>query len=153
MSTNQGTNSTNFKYQQSNQVGATVYTGVPSLTFTSQSTPTFIYQNAYNVVHGAPTVIDLGNLTDAFGEAITWTHITSLMIVNNDTTNNLSVGGGSNAVFTLLPFTLNGQTASQGNDGSNLVINTPIAVSASPCNLQLTSSASTISVNCYFVGS
>lgn len=117
----------------------------------SGSECTKLYFATYTV-GTSPTSIDLTSLTDAFGNALSFATIRHLAIINNDVTNNLTVGGGSNGLFAALPFTLTGSTASSGNKGSCLQLTANITVDGTHKILTLTSSASTISVNVFILG-
>ena len=122
-----------------------------AVTYTS-SDVTKLYFNNYSVTSGG-TTIDLTNLTDAFGNALSFTTVVDLIIVNNDATNNLTAGGGTNPVIPALP-TLAGQAAPTGggSTGSCAHITTPLSVTGTTKNLQLTASAGTISVDVIIIG-
>lgn len=140
--------------QQSTQPLNITYSGSPNRDFVRQFASTDItklYFNTYTVGTSA-TTIDLTSLTDAYGQSISFGTVKALLVVNNDATNNLTVGGGTNGLFSTLPFTLNGQTVSGSQQGSALSIITPITVDGTHKILSLTASASTISVDVFVAG-
>lgn len=61
-----------------------------------------------NYASGSPTSIDLTSLTDAYGVAISFTTVKHLLICNNDGTNAVTVGGGTNGLFSALPSLIGG---------------------------------------------
>lgn len=135
---------------QSPQVLSITYTGAPTLDYTatfSSSAISKVYFNTYTV-GTSPTSIDLTTLTDPFGVALSFGSVVDLLIVNNDTTNALEIGGGSNGLFTLLPVNLAGQVG-----GSSLHWTTPITVNGTHKILTLQATASTISVSVFVIGS
>lgn len=130
---------------QNSAAFGTTYSGNPirdyEATFTSSQITKISFAN-YSVSTG--TTIDLTNITDPFGNAISFATVKHLQIVNNDLTNSLTVGGGSNPVFAALPSIIAGGCV-------NLTTN--LTVGGSTKNLLLTAGAGTISVDVYIIGS
>lgn len=145
----------NFKFQQQASLPfSTTFSGSPNRDFQRQYQATdlgCLYFNNFTV-GTSPTTIDLTALTDSFGNAFSFATVKALLIVNNDATNNLTVGGGTDPLFATLPFPLSGQTPTTGANGSCLALVTPLTVSGTTKNLQLEASAGTISVDVYIVG-
>lgn len=142
---------------QSSQSLSTTFTGNPSKSFTRTYnaadlgvTPFF---NTYTITTGG-TTLDLTALTDVWGNALSFTTVKHLEIVNNDPTNSLTVGGGTNPLFAALP-PLAGQAASGGGGsvGSCLQFTTPLTVSGSTKNLKLIAGAGSITVDVFILGS
>jgi hypothetical protein len=98
-----------FTQQSVNDFNVT-FSGTPTRDFARSFTSTDVtkmYFKTYTVT-STPTSIDLTSLTDAYGQPLDFTGtIKALFIANNDATNNLTVGGGTNGLFSTLPFTLN----------------------------------------------
>ncbi len=125
------------------------YTGNPSRSYTRAFASTEVsnvYFDTYTVGTGGVTV-DVTSLTDAYGQAISFGTVKNVLIVNNDGTNNLTAGGGSNALFAALPV-LVGQTA-----GSCVNLTTNLTVSGSTKIISLVASAGSILVDLFIVGS
>lgn len=141
-----GTINSNTSFLNQNALPLSVtYTGTPgkqySKTFAS-SDITKVFFASYTVTTSS-TTIDLTSLTDAYGAAISFTTVKHLQILNNDATNSLLVGGGTNAVFSSLPSLVAGGCY-------NLTTN--LAVSGSTKNLALTAGALSIGVDVLMVG-
>ena len=121
------------------------------------------FRQTYSVT-STPTAVDLTNLTDSVtGAALSFASVVFLKIVNNDKTNNLTVGGvEANDIFgAAWPFTLVGQDRSSGNGGASgtggntgscIELVTNIAISGTHKILELTASAGTISVDVEIMG-
>ena len=123
---------------------------------------TKVYWNTYSVT-STPTTIDLTSLTDIVGNALSFSTLVYLKVINQDTTNHLTIGGvEANDLFGVaLPFTLAGQNRSSGNGGSSgsagstgseVSLVTNITVDATHKLLSLTASAGTISVQVLVAG-
>ncbi len=138
-------------------------TGGLSATFTGN--PAVNYQKAFNsteitkiyiataTVTTTPTSIDLTAVTDAFGNSISFSSVKQLIIHNKDTAIALTVGGGTNGLFSTLPFTLVGYDASQGSDGTCLNLTTTISIDGTHKILTLTAASGSISVDIIVLGS
>jgi hypothetical protein len=143
------------RFLHQNGAGLSItYSGNPvrdyERSFTS-SDVTLIFFGNYTVTT-TPTDIDLTSLTDAYGNAVNFATVKHLQIVNNDTSHDLTVGGGTNALFAALPV-LVGQTSTTSSDGSCLNLTTNITVDGTHKILELTASAGSISVDVFVVGS
>lgn len=143
---------TSVKFQNVTSFGTT-YTGTPSLDFersfnTTETTKS--YSHRYSVT-STPTVVDLTSLTDDYGTALSFSTVRHIHIRHTDTTNSLTVGGGTTPVFAVLPV-LTSYTASVGDNGSCVSITTNITVDSTHKLLSLTASAGTISVDVFIVG-
>jgi len=148
-------NSTTQARFQSSQAFSTTFTGTPFLAwqrqFTTSETTKCYFGNF--TVTTSPTSIDLTGLTDAYGSALSFATIRHLQITNNDETNSLTVGGGTNGLFTTLPFSLVGYSASNGtSDGSCLQLTTNLTVDGTHKILTLTAGAGSISVDVFLLG-
>ena len=121
------------------------------------------YWNTYSVT-STPTGVDLTSLTDPVtGAALSFTTVNFLKIINNDKTNNLTVGGTeTNDIFgAAWPFPLVGQDRSSGNGGASgsggntgscIELTTNITINSTHKILELTASAGTISVSVLIMG-
>ncbi len=149
------TSGTQARYQ-STQDFSTTFTGTPSLEWVKKFTTSNITKCYFTTetVTTTPVSIDLTGLTDAYGAALSFATVKHLHIINNDATNNLTVGGGTNGVFAALPFNLKGQTGANNSDnGSDLNLTTEITVDGTHKILTLTASAGSISVDVFILGS
>jgi hypothetical protein len=139
---------------QNSQPFSTTFTGQPTRDYErsfSSTDVTKCYFANYTVTT-TPTTVDVTSLTDAYGNAISFVTVKHLQIVNNDTTNNLTAGGGTNALFSALPV-LVGQAPSTGSNGSCVNLTTNLTVTGTTKVIQLVASAGSISVDLYLVGS
>jgi hypothetical protein len=91
-----------------------------------------------------PTTIDLTSLVDAYGNSISFTTVLHLMIVNNDATHNITVGGGTNGLFAALPVLYAGGCYN---------LTTTFTVDGTHKLLLITPAAGTPSVDVVFLGS
>jgi hypothetical protein len=98
-----------------------------------------------------PTTIDVTALTDVFGNALNFATVKHIQVVNNDTTNNLTVGGGTNALFSALPA-LVGQSAAANSNGSCVNLTTNLTVTGTTKIIQLVAGAGSISVDVLIAG-
>lgn len=149
------TSSTLAKYQ-STQALSTTFSGKPYNNWARNFATTDISKCYFNThsVTTSPTSLDLTALTDAYGAALSFATVKHLQIINNSDTNSLTVGGGTNGLFTTLPFTLAGYAAANnGDDGSCLQLTTSITVDGTHKILTLTASAGTIDVDVFVLGS
>jgi hypothetical protein len=112
---------------------------------------TKLYFATYTVTT-TPTTIDVTNLTDVFGNALNFATVKHIQVVNNDTTNNLTVGGGTNALFPALP-PLIGQAAAANSNRSCVNLTTNLTVTGTTKIVQLVASAGSISVDVLIAGS
>jgi hypothetical protein len=148
------TNATQARFQ-SGQAFSTTFFGVPKVEWVRQFTTTDITKCYFASlsVSTTPTSVDLTSLTDAYGTSIAFSSVKHLRVVNTSAVGNLTVGGGTNGLFTTLPFTLNGSTGSNNSDnGSDLSLTTPITVDGTHKILTLTASAGTIVVSLFVLG-
>lgn len=87
--------------QQSSQDLATTYMGNPQASFTLGSSVAIskVYFKTLTAA-GTPTVLNLvGSLVDAFGQTLTYSTVKALYIYNKDTTNSLTLFGGTHPVI------------------------------------------------------
>lgn len=140
-----------FQYQ-SIQAGVT-YQGNPLNDYERQfssSDVTKVFFNQYSIGTGG-TTIDVTNLTDSFGNALSFGTVKHLSIINLDQSNNLTINAsGSNLLVGALPA-LVGQSGTSQN-GSCIQLTTNITTSGSVKNLVLASSAGTITVTLLIAG-
>lgn len=141
------------KITKSGVFGST-YRGNPTLTFNKIMNNTEVTKSYTNTVTvtSTPTSIDLTNLTDEFGAALSFSTIKHLHIINNSTTQSVFVGGGTNGLFTELPFQLIGYAAPTGSNGSDINLSTNITVDATHKILKLYTLANSASVNICIAG-
>lgn len=138
---------------QNTQPFSITFTGSPTRDFERAFASTDVtkcYFNNYTVTT-TPTTVDLTSLTDAFGQAVSFSTVKHVQIINNDTTRNLTAGGGTNALFAALPV-LVGQAASTNSNGSCVNLTTNLTVDATHKIIQLVASAGSISVDLFLVG-
>jgi hypothetical protein len=79
----------------------------PSLPVGSSSGSVDIeYHTPVTVSSGSPLVLDLTNLTDPLGNAITFAVVTAILLTNDSTTttNDLSLGGGTHPLIATCPL-------------------------------------------------
>ena len=97
------------------------------------------YGSVVSVLSGTPTNIDLLTLTDALGAAISFATLEAVMVINlsKTTGEDITVGGGTNAVFASLPEVL--KATSSGD--STLFFKTPITVDSTHHILELTAAS------------
>lgn len=138
--------------QQSTQDLSIVYTGYPTRdyerTFSTTDVTKIVFKN-YTVT-STPTSVDLTSLTDPFGTSVNFATLKHIQVCNNDGTNSLTVGGGTNGVFSALPV-LVGQNTMTAN-GSCVNLTTNITIDSTHKILTLTASAGSISVDVFLVG-
>jgi hypothetical protein len=135
---------------QASQAFSVTYTGAPQKGFErafSSSDITKLSFANYSVTT-TPTTIDLTSLTDPFGNAVNFATVKNLLIINNDATNSLTIGGGTNGLFAALPFNLSGDSK-----GTCLNLTTSITVDSTHKILKLLATAGTISVDVFVIGS
>lgn len=148
------TSGTQAKFQEATTFGAT-FTGTPSLQWVRRFNTTELtkcYFNTYTVT-STPTSVDLTALTDAYGAALSFATIRHLRITNNDPAISLTVGGGTNGLFTALPFSLVGyNSATNTDDGSDLNLTTNITVDGTHKILTLVAASGSISVDVFILG-
>jgi hypothetical protein len=134
--------------QQATQAFNVTYTGSPAReylrTFTTSDISKIVF-SSYSITT-TPTSVDLTSQTDPFGAAVNFATVKNLLIVNNDTTNALTIGGGTNGLFAALPFNLGDTVATCLN------LTTPITVDGTHKILKLVSTAGTISVDVFIIG-
>lgn len=133
-----------FLHQNTADLSVT-YSATPTLDFEktlSTTDVTKLYYKRYSVTT-TPTVIDVTALTDAYGAAVNFGTIKHIHIVNNDATNSLTAGGGTDPVFGALPtITAAGCVAMTAS----------FSISPTAKNIALTASAGTILVDVIFTG-
>jgi hypothetical protein len=130
---------------QNSQPLSTTFSGTISKSFDLQiptASVSKVYFNRY--VSGSPTTIDLTSLVDAYGNSISFTTVLHLMIVNNDATHNITVGGGTNGLFAALPVLYAGGCYN---------LTTTFTVDGTHKLLLITPAAGTPSVDVVFLGS
>ena len=109
------------------------------------------YFGTYTVTT-TPTTIDVTALTDpVYGGAVSFATVKHVQIVNNDTTNSLQAGGGTNALFSTLPV-LVGQTGASNSTGSCVNLTTNLTVDGTHKVITLVASSGSISVDLFLVG-
>lgn len=108
-----GTVSTTFNLNDRRTVGLTTSANLPvnttpSFTYTDGSGAlgaNLLYQ-ATRTFSGSTDNVDLaGVLTDSYGSTVTLVRVKAILIVNNSTTNTVTVGAGTNPWLTLLNST------------------------------------------------
>lgn len=75
-----------------------------------------VYTTTVTVNTSGATLIDLtSGITDALGASIVFAKVSAIKITNKSTTTgeNITVGGGTNGLFTALPFTLEAGTGTE----------------------------------------
>lgn len=133
-----------FLHQEAAALSIT-YTGNPTLNYAKSFSTTDITKLffATYTVGTSATSIDVTALTDAFGQALNFATVKHLQIVNLSGVQTLTVGGGTNGLFTALPtLAVNGcyqLTTNFTVDGTHKII-------------ALTANASTASVEVLIVG-
>lgn len=133
------------------------FTGSPSKGFSKSygsSDISKVYMATLTVT-STPTSIDLTNQTDPFGNAVSFSTVKHIEIINEDTTNALTVGGGANGLFAALPFNLTGQAAPSGggSTGGAIAITANITVDGTHKILTLAATAGSITVDVFILGS
>jgi hypothetical protein len=136
-----------------------LYQETLAFSLTASVNPTRDYEKSFastditNVYFGTftvtttPTTIDVTALTDpVYGGAINFATVKHVQIVNNDTTNALTAGGGTNSLFNAFPLLVGQPT------GSCLNLTTNITVSGSQKVITLVASSGSISVDVFLVG-
>jgi len=131
-----------FLHQNSEPFNTT-YSGNPTLAYSNNlPSATKLYYTTINVTSSSST-IDVTSLTDAYGFPVTFTQVQHLHVVNNDATNSVTVGGGTNALLAALPAIV---------EGGQAMLTTNLAVSSSSKIITLVASASTVSTSIVIAG-
>lgn len=125
----------------------TTYLGNPSTTYTNAfaSGVSKVYFATLNTTMGYPSSLDLsnGSLSDAFGTALTFTSLKAIYIYNKDSTNTITVFGGSTPVIAnTLDITA----------GGNILLTSTFAVSGSTKLMQLDPGSHNITVDIFLLG-
>jgi len=140
-----GSVSVSCRFSHSNTYQGTPYSGSASKNYSTSLPSTalgHLYFATLNVTT-TPMTIDLTTQVDAFGTATAFTSVKNLFIANKDATNNLTVGGGTNALFPAMPVL---------GPNSCLSLTTTITVDATHKVISLVASAGTISVDILAAG-
>lgn len=121
--------------------------GNPSKTYSAAFTAsdvTYVFQRASVSVDTTGTTYNvLSGLEDSYGDAIAMSSVKQVIVTHNGSSNTLTVGGGSNPVFSAAP----GISA-----GGCLNLTSTFTVDATHCNIKLTASAGTISCDVLILG-
>ncbi|WP_020469317.1 hypothetical protein [Zavarzinella formosa] len=137
-------NSTTTALFQSGQPFNTTFTGNVSKSFVLPFTSVQVTKLFFNTyASGSPTSIDLTSLTDAYGNPISFATIRHIMLVNNDATNSVTVGGGTNGLVAALPPIIGGGAVN---------LTTTLAVDGTHKILLITPAAGTPSVDVVVMG-
>jgi hypothetical protein len=140
-----GTVTSTSGFLDSSSVAGTTYTGKPGLKYSKTFASTDIssvFCHTYTVTT-TPTVIDVTALTNAFGASVGFATVKHVQVVNNAAAIGLTVGGGTDPLFSALPTIVAGGCV-------NLTTN--ITVSGSVKTLTLTAASGSISVDVLIVG-
>jgi hypothetical protein len=130
----QGTLSSSVSLSHTTETDLATYSGEPSVSFVKQyevGDITKVWHDS-RVLATNETLDVTSGLTDAFGTALNFVTVKGILIYNTHATNTLTVGGGTNPLFT--------QTVLTG--GGSITYCTNITTSGSVKNILLTASAS-----------
>lgn len=129
-----------LQVQETTDLSAT-FTGSPKLSFTKQFTTSDItkgYWKQYTVTT-TPTSVDLTALTDWAGNALSFSTVKALLIVNRGTVT-VTTGGGTNAVIPSQDVTAGGCRLLQSTvtvDGTHKIITLTAASGSATVDIEL----------------